>query len=134
MAESGGKVYLTGLTTSASALETSYTSTFPTTSNKCQASNNSSGISLEGFNVPITAFVSELNPSRAAATQLVFSTLLGGSGMADIGLGLAFNSAGNDIYVVGSTYSTDFPVTSNGYQLFNNDFNTANRNRAPRPS
>ena len=123
MAESGGKVYVTGLTTSASALETGYTSTFPTTSNNCQASNNSSGISLEGFSVPITAFVSELNPS-AAATQLVFSTLLGGSGMADIGLGLAFNSAGNDIYVVGSTYSTDFPVTSNAYQLFNNDFNT----------
>jgi len=126
MAESGGKVYVTGLTTSASALEMSYTSTFPTTSNKCQAANNSSGISLEGFNVPITAFVSELNPSLAAASQLVFSTLLGGSGMADVGLGLAFNSATDDIFVVGSTYSTDFPVTSNGYQLFNNDFNTAN--------
>ncbi|WP_425156576.1 choice-of-anchor D domain-containing protein [Candidatus Binatus sp.] len=124
MAESGGKVYVTGLTTSASALETGYVSTFPVSSNKCQAANNSSGISLEGFNVPVTAFVSELNPSLAAASQLVFSTLLGGSGMADIGLGLAFNSAGNDIYVVGSTYSTDFPVTSNGYQLFNNDFNT----------
>ncbi len=126
MAESGGKVYVTGLTTSASALETGYTSTFPTTSNKCQAANNSSGISLDGFSVPVTAFVSELNPSLAAASQLQFSTLLGGSGMADIGLGLAFNSVGNDIFVVGSTYSTDFPVTSNGYQLFNNDFNTAN--------
>ncbi len=123
MAESGGKVYVTGLTTSASALETGYTSTFPLSSNKCQAANNSSGISLEGFDVPVTAFVSELNPSLAAASQLVFSTLLGGSGMADIGLGLAFN--GTDIFVVGSTYSTDFPVTSNGYQIFNNDFNTA---------
>ena len=33
MAESGGKVYLTGLTTSASALETGYVSTFPTSAN-----------------------------------------------------------------------------------------------------
>jgi hypothetical protein len=126
MAESGGKVYVTGLTTSASALETGYVSTFPLSANKCQSANKSSGISIEGFNVPVTAFVSELNPSLAAASQLVFSTLLGGSGMADIGLGLAFNSGAGDIYVVGSTYSTDFPVTSNGYQLFNNDFNTAN--------
>ena len=64
----------------------------------------------------------------------MFSTLLGGSGMADIGLGLAFNSAANDIFVVGSTYSTDFPVTPNGYQLFNNDFNTTDSDRAPRRS
>ncbi len=48
MAESGGKVYVTGLTTSASALETSYASTFPTTANKCQGTNNSSGILLGG--------------------------------------------------------------------------------------
>ncbi len=90
MAESGGKVYVTGLTTSASALETGYVSTFPTSANKCQSKNNSSGISIQGVNVPVTAFVSELNPALAAASQLVFSTLLGGSGMADIGLGLAF--------------------------------------------
>jgi hypothetical protein len=124
MAESGGKVYVTGLTTSASGQETAYTSTFPTSANNCQDTNNSAGISLEGETVPVTAFVAELNPALAADDQLVFSTLLGGSGMADIGLGLAFNSAAGDIYVVGSTYSTDFPVTSNGYQLFNNDFNT----------
>jgi hypothetical protein len=125
MAESGGKVYVTGLTTSASPLEEAYTSTFPTSSNNCQDTNNSSGISIEGETVPVTAFVSELNPTLTADDQLLFSTLLGGSGQADIGLGLAFNSSAGDIYVVGSTYSTDFPVTSNGYQLFNNDFNTS---------
>jgi len=124
MAENGGKVYVTGLTTSASAQETAYTSTFPHSSNNCQSTNNSAGISIEGESVPVTAFVAELNTTVAADDQLVFSTLLGGSGMADIGLGLAFNSSTGDIYVVGSTYSTDFPVTSNGYQVFNTDFNT----------
>ena len=72
MAESGGKVYVTGLTTSASVLETSYASTFPTTANKCQGTNNSSGILLEGaVTVPITAFVSN-EPVQPAASQLVF--------------------------------------------------------------
>jgi hypothetical protein len=130
MAEHNGIVYLTGLTTSGSTGSGGSTE-FPLTGNACQVKNNSAGITfsvgLASANVPVTAFVSALDTTQSvAANQLKFSTLLGGTGMADVGLGLAFNSATDDIFVVGTTYSTDFPVTSNGFQLFNNDFNTAN--------
>jgi uncharacterized protein (TIGR03437 family) len=51
-------------------------------------------------------FVAKLNPSGSA---LVYGTFLGGSG-ADLPAGLALDSAGN-AFVVGETFSTDFPVT-----------------------
>jgi hypothetical protein len=57
------------------------------------------------------AFVSELNPGGSA---LVFSTYLGGS-QQDRAWGLALDSSAN-IYVVGDTQSSDFPVTSGVYQ------------------
>jgi ASPM-SPD-2-Hydin domain-containing protein/beta-propeller repeat-containing protein len=66
------------------------------------------------------AFVTKLNP---AGTALVFSTYLGGSGQTgrfDNATGVAVDSSGN-VYVTGSTPSTDFPVTSNNaYQIVNN--------------
>ena len=131
IAEHSGIVYVTGLTTSASPLETGYTSTFPTSTNNCQATNNSAGItfsvSVFSVQVPVTAFVSALDTTQTnTANQLVFSTLLGGSGEGDIGLGIAFDEASNHIFVAGTTYSTDFPVTPNAFQFFNN----ASRRRA----
>ncbi|HEV8059517.1 MAG TPA: SBBP repeat-containing protein, partial [Gemmataceae bacterium] len=51
------------------------------------------------------AFVFKLNPS---GNQLVFSTYLGGSGV-DFAQGLALD-ASNNVYVVGFTYSTNFPT------------------------
>jgi len=57
------------------------------------------------------AFVTKLNPT---GTALVYSTYLGGSN-ADDGLGIAVDSAGN-AYVIGFTYSTDFPVTPGAFQ------------------
>jgi len=53
------------------------------------------------------AFVTELN---AAGSALVYSTYLGGS-VADQGLGIAADSAGN-VYVTGQTISPDFPVVN----------------------
>jgi Beta-propeller repeat/Cep192 domain 4/Divergent InlB B-repeat domain len=50
------------------------------------------------------AFVAEVNPQGA----LLFSTYLGGSGE-DAGNAIAVDAAGN-IYVAGSTASTDFPI------------------------
>ncbi|MEY2564542.1 MAG: hypothetical protein QOH88_2735 [Verrucomicrobiota bacterium] len=51
------------------------------------------------------AFVAKLNPSGSA---LVFSTLLGGTGV-DVGNEIALDAAGN-IYITGFTASTNFPI------------------------
>jgi hypothetical protein len=56
------------------------------------------------------AFVAKVNPQ---ATDLVYSTYLGG-GSADVGQGIAVD-LGGFAYVVGYTYSTNFP-TYNAYQ------------------
>jgi len=46
---------------------------------------------------------------------LAYSTYLGGSGPADYGNGIAVDSDGS-AYIVGSTYSPDFPVTDHAFQ------------------
>lgn len=53
-------------------------------------------------------FIARLNPT---ATALVYSTFLGGNGD-DTAFGMALNSAG-DVFVTGSTDSTDYPVAGN---------------------
>jgi hypothetical protein len=57
------------------------------------------------------AFVAKVNPQ---GTALVYSTYLGGSSM-DSGQGIAVD-IGGFAYVVGFTYSTNFPTTSNALQ------------------
>ena len=57
------------------------------------------------------AFVTRLNTT---GTALVYSTYLGGSGT-DFGFYIAIDAARN-AYVVGFTYSTDFPVTPGAFQ------------------
>ena len=122
MAEHNGIVYVTGLTTSAFG-----GGTFDTSSNACKTTNTSAGIpfTVKGVgttNVPVTAFVSAIDTTQTTvnANQVPFSTLLGGSGTADVGGGLAYDSGGNQIFVAGLTYSTDFPTTPNAYQFANN--------------
>jgi hypothetical protein len=61
-----------------------------------------------------TAFVTELN---AAGTALVYSTYLGGSGN-DSATGIAIDGSG-DAYVIGNTFSTNFPVTPGALQTTN---------------
>jgi len=53
-------------------------------------------------------FVVKLDPSRTGASSLLYSTYLGGVGD-DQGQGIAADNNGN-AYVVGMTYSTDFPL------------------------
>ncbi|MGD0222420.1 MAG: SBBP repeat-containing protein [Terriglobia bacterium] len=65
------------------------------------------------------AFVTKLN---AAGSALVYSTYLGG-GSDDYGARIAVDSAGN-AYLIGSTYSTDFP-TVNPLQAANAGFRDA---------
>jgi Abnormal spindle-like microcephaly-assoc'd, ASPM-SPD-2-Hydin/Beta-propeller repeat len=66
------------------------------------------------------AFVTKIGPT---GTFVVFSTYLGGSGQSgkgDSGTGVAVDANGN-VYISGTTASTDFPITStNAYQVVNN--------------
>jgi len=91
-----GNAYVTGSTQSTD---------FPT-ANPIQSGNNGNG----------DAFVAEIDPNLSGTSQLVYSTYLGGSS-ADSGQGIAVDLGGN-AYVVGFTYSTNFP-TYNAYQSSN---------------
>jgi P pilus assembly chaperone PapD len=84
--DSLGDAFVTGITLS---------TTFPT--HNGFGAGNANGV----------AFVTELNP---AGTALLYSTYLGGTG-GDFGHGIALDTSGN-IYVVGQTFSTDFPTNS----------------------
>jgi hypothetical protein len=86
--DSAGNAYVTGKTASTN---------FPT-QNPFQPVNH-------GGNPAYDAFVAKINSSGSA---LVYSTYLGGSNY-DVSSGIAVDSAGN-AYVVGTTYSTDFPT------------------------
>ena len=63
------------------------------------------------LNGPQDAFITKFNPSGDA---LVYSTYLGGSSY-DYGYGVAVDSSQN-VYVAGSTGSSDFPVTAGAYR------------------
>ena len=58
---------------------------------------------------PTDAFVAKLNPNAAqtGGSQLIFSTYLGGGG-ADTGTAIAIDSGASNIYLTGSTNSTNF--------------------------
>jgi len=89
--DSNGYIYITGYT---------FSSDFP------------SGAVL-GSN--ISAFITKLTPD---GSSVVFSIYLGGSGT-DRGRDIAISDEG-DIYIVGETTSTDFPVLASAHQLQNN--------------
>src|SRR5207253_1607757 len=93
--DSGGNVYLTGVTTSTN---------FPVTTNAVSTNLNSAAYFGHYTN---DAFVVKLDSTGA---RLLFSTYLGGSG-ADRGQSVAVDSSGNAI-VVGVTASVDFPVVN----------------------
>jgi uncharacterized protein (TIGR03437 family) len=89
--DASGNVYVTGMTTS---------SDFPTTADAYKRT-------LQGSD----AFVVKLNASGA---ELLFSTLLGGSGN-EVSYGIAIDNS-NHVYVTGSTTSTNFPTTAGVFQ------------------
>jgi hypothetical protein len=92
-----GVIYLTGTTTSTN---------FPVTSNAFQSS---------GAGQFTGTFVTKLDPSQYGGDSLIFSSYIGGLAGKNIGNGVAVDKNGL-IYVIGSTQSSDFPVTGNAYQ------------------
>ena len=100
--DSAGNAYIAGST---------YEANYPVTSGAFQKTNN------DIPNDRPDSFITKMNPT---GTALVYSTFLGGSGggRGDEIHGLAVDSSG-DVYVTGSTGSSDFPVTSNAYQTSN---------------
>ena len=96
-ADSAGNAYVTGYTNSTN---------FPTTTGAYQTS-CSGGCS----GTTVDAFVSKIDPT---GTSLIYSTYLGGSGN-DYGNGITLDAAG-EAYIVGQTFSSNFPVTSGVFQ------------------
>jgi len=64
-------------------------------------------------------FVSVLDPAGNGESDLLYSTYLGGS-EADISHDLALDSTGN-VYIAGTTESSDFPVTAGAYDTTLNE-------------
>lgn len=62
-------------------------------------------------------FVAKFNPGLADGAHLIWSVVIGGSGY-EKGVGIALDVAGN-VYVVGSTSSSDFPSTDETFLIGN---------------
>jgi hypothetical protein len=60
------------------------------------------------------AFVSAIDPSQYGMVSLIYSTFLGGQTGANSGNAIALDKAGN-MYIAGTTASSDFPVTDSAY-------------------
>ena len=108
IALAGSNVYITGITTGGTVANSFPLSTNvkACTTKYALSKNQSSGIDIAGVSVPITGFVSELTPGAASeSAELAFSTLLGGTGEADGGVGIKVDS-NLDIVVAGLTFST----------------------------
>jgi hypothetical protein len=102
-----GKVYVTGVT---------FAAKFPT-KNAITVPQSFVADTTNG-----TCFVTKLDPTVSGNGSLLFSSYLGGTG-GDLANGIAIDANGN-AYVVGQTFSTDFPVV-NGVT-----FNPANAGNA----
>lgn len=94
--DSAGDAYVVGQTAS---------SDFPLTSGAYQTSCGG------GSCVASDVFVTKLDPT---GSTLLYSTYIGGSGV-DLANGIALDPSEN-AYVVGQTYSSDFPVTAGAFQ------------------
>jgi uncharacterized protein (TIGR03437 family) len=100
--DSSGSAYVVGYTLS---------NDFPTTAGAYQRVNRGSNLAENIFWNFGDGFIVKLNP---AGNQLVYSTLLGGTGD-DFISSVAIDSTGA-VYVTGATCSADFPTTTGVYQ------------------
>jgi hypothetical protein len=96
--DANGVAYMTGTTTSTD---------FPMAGNSLQTL---------GPDVVTEAFIAVIDPSQYGGVSLIYSTFLGGQTGANSGNAIGVDSSGN-IYVAGTTASSDFPVTASGYAI-----------------
>ena len=100
--DAAGDIYLVGST---------YSTTLPTTANAFQPS-----LSPPGTPGAADAYVARIHPAGAGASDLLYSTYLGGSLSDGDGANkIALDSAGY-VYVAGPTRSTNFPTTPDALQ------------------
>src|SRR5665213_259386 len=113
--DSSGDVYVCGYTS-----ETN----FPTTAGAYQTVNNAAGT---GTGVATNGFISKFNMLANGSASLVFSTYLGGDnsygGLGDMMFGITLDSADN-IYLAGTSQSSDFPTTAGAFQTVDSSFLT----------
>jgi len=95
--DAAGVLYLTGTTTSTD---------FPVSTNAFQTI---------GAGSTTESFVVQLDPSQVGPAGLVYSSFLGGTTGINSGNGIAVDPNGL-IDIIGTTKSTDFPVTASAYQ------------------
>jgi len=96
--DGSGRVLVSGFTDSID---------FPISSNAC----------LGSLPAIVSGFATELDTTQAPPNQLIFSSFLGGTN-ADAAMGAALDTAGH-LYVAGGSFSKDFPITPNAYQVIN---------------
>jgi hypothetical protein len=94
--DSKGVAYLTGTTTSID---------FPMAGSSVQTT---------GSATSVDTFIAAVDPSLYGGVSLVYSTYLGGTTGNQSGNGIAVDKNGF-IYVIGTTKSTDFPLTTSAY-------------------
>jgi hypothetical protein len=72
-------------------------------------------IQTSGAATTVDAFVSKIDPSQAGLAGLIYSTYLGGTTGAETASQLVVNRDTGLLYLIGTTRSTDFPVTGSAY-------------------
>jgi hypothetical protein len=102
--DSNGRIFAAGHTLSAD---------FPVTADAAQSTCLACGVYLASYGRD--GFFTVLNPAASGASQLVYSTFLGGS-VYDGATGLAMGPTGL-VAVAGYSSSIDFPTTANAFEL-----------------
>jgi len=113
-------MYITGTTTMLNALPNGVTAApFPLFNAQKSCLNEAGKTNCPGQTQTTTpdAFVAKINPNNDSLSSLVYSTYIGGSGD-DYGNAIDVDTSGN-AYVTGSTDSTDWVSSGNGFQLDN---------------
>jgi len=110
--DSAGKIYLTGSTNAPNFPVTTMTAFQPTYTANPKGFSQQLNAMIPGLSyIYGNAVVTELNPAAtSSASQLVYSTFLGGSNM-EIAQALALDPIGR-LLITGQTASADFPITA----------------------